>query len=150
MKYLILFLALGLFPYKALALTFEVQDPCSGKVVYQKNLEGHHGNVGQLTLSQLEDWGIDFIGSELGIHTMLGTPVGDEALEIINRLEMRSYGWCYQVDGFIPEVLPPYFELNNSHKRVVWFFGFAHYKAGEWVSQCEKVSDTQPAFICAK
>lgn len=150
MKHIFLFIALALIPYRTLAVTFEVAEPCSGNILRSQNLPNYRGDLGSLTLEQLELWGVDFIGNEIGIHTILGTPVGDEALEIINNLEMRSYGWCYEVDGKIPEVLPPYYEVTSSNKKVTWFFGFAYYKAGEWVSQCEKVSKVKPAFICSK
>ena len=138
-----------LFPFKSLALEFVVQEPCSGETLYQKTLSDFETNVGALTIQQLELWGVDYVGSDLGIHSLKGTPYGQDALEIINRLEMRSYGWCYSVDGDVPEVLPPYFSLaEKPNARVTWFFGFAYYNAGEWVSQCERVSELKPAFIC--
>lgn len=150
MKNLTLFLIFALMPYRSLAVVFQVEEPCSGHIVRSQIVPNYRGDLGSLTIEQLELWGVDFIGNEVGIHTILGTPVGDEALEIINNLEMRSYGWCYAVDGKIPEVLPPYFEITANTKKVTWFFGFAHYKAGEWVSQCEKVSKVKPPFICLK
>lgn len=146
---LFLILVWTLFPFKSLALEFSVEEPCSGKTLYKRTLNGFDTNVGQLTIQQLELWGVDYVGSELGIHSLQGTPYGQDALEIINRLEMRSYGWCFSVDGEIPEVLPPYFSLHDKpNAKVTWFFGFAYYNAGEWVSQCEKVSELKPSFIC--
>lgn len=141
-------LILFVLPTRAALLTIEA--PCSG-IAVQRDVwdQDLPRSVGDLTVATLTRAGIAFIGNELGIHTMLGTPMGEEALEIITPMEMRSYGWCYSVDGEVPEVLPAYFEVNKSHKNIIWFFGFAHYKAGDWVSQCEKVSDSKPAFICA-
>jgi hypothetical protein len=149
-KFLSLTLVLALFPYKSLALSFEVQDPCTGHSMYLEKVEADYSDVGSLTTTMLDKLGVEYIGSDLGINTMLGTPVGEEAIEIINRLEMRSYGWCYEVDGTTPEVLPPYFSLEKSMKKVTWFFGFAYYKAGEWLSQCERVSKLKPGFICLR
>lgn len=150
LKIISLTFVLILFPYKSLALQFEIQDVCTGHSLYLEKVEGEYLEVGSLTTSLLDKLGVEYVGSDLGINTMLGTPTGDEALEIINRLEMRSYGWCYEVDGQVPEVLPPYYSLNKNSKKVTWFFGFAYYKAGNWLSQCEKVSDSRPAFICKK
>ncbi len=143
------FLILCLFPVRAALLTIE--DPCTGKAVQRDDWrEELPRTVGSLTVATLQRAQIPYLGNEVGIHSMLGTPLGDEALEIINRMEMRSYGWCYEVDGEVPESLPNTFVITSKHKKITWFFGYAHYVAGEWVSQCEKVSDTRPPFICSE
>ena len=141
-------LILFVLPTKAVLLTIEA--PCSGKAVQRDVWKDLPRSVGDLTVATLTRAKIPYVGNELGIHTMLGTPMGQEALEVITPMEMRSYGWCYEVDGKAPEVLPAYFEVNKSHKTIVWFFGYAHYVAGDWVSQCEKVSESKPSFICAQ
>lgn len=79
---------------------------------------------------------------------MFGTPIGEQALEIISRREMRSYGWCYAVDGIVPEAYPRDFSLDETHKRVEWFFGYAFYDSGEWLSQCERLYLNPHPFIC--
>lgn len=130
------------------ATTFIVEDPCTGKELYKADYDESFSHVGLLTLKGLDDSRLEYVGNEIGIHSILNTPVGDDALEIINRLEMRSYGWCYDVDGVIPEVLPPAFRLSGKEKKVTWFFGYAYYRSGVWMSQCQKVSELRPAFIC--
>ena len=147
---LLVALFFSLISLSNLATTFEVEDPCSGKALYLKKSFGRFDNLGAMTVSILDESSLEYVGNELGIHKIGETPVGDDALEIINRLEMRSYGWCYSVDGNVPEVLPPQFKLTGKEKRIVWYFGYAYYRAGEWLSQCQKVSELQPAFICAQ
>lgn len=138
-----------LFVLSSHATTFIVEDPCTGKALTKQSLNTPFENVGKATVFALNRSGLEYVGNEIGIHKIGDTPVGDDALEIINNLEMRSYGWCYSVDGEIPEVLPPSFSLTGKEKKIIWFFGFAYYRSGEWVSQCEKVSLTKPAYICA-
>lgn len=131
------------------AVDFEVLEPCTGKVKVSSKIEATYYNVGLATVGELGRLGVDFVGSELGVHSMYGTPVGEQALEIISRLEMRSYGWCYEVDGEVPEVLPFSFPMDKEMKKITWFFGYATYVAGEWKGQCDKVSELKPAFICS-
>lgn len=133
-----------------LGTTFYVEDPCSGNYLTKIRLESEFENLGKATIFALDESGLEYVGNEIGIHKIGDTPVGDDALEIINRLEMRSYGWCYSVDGKIPEILPPAFELTGKEKNITWFFGYAYYRSGQWLSQCEKVSSLRPAFICSK
>jgi hypothetical protein len=130
------------------ALEFKVLDPCSGKILVKLNVRDRFENVGHLSAEILTANVADFIGSELGVNTMFGTPVGEGALEIISRLEMRSYGWCYSVDGEIPELYPSQYLIDSSTKSVEWFFGFEFYDSGLWKSQCERLHQDPKPFIC--
>lgn len=132
----------------ARALEVKVLEPCSDKVLYQKKWTKSFDNVGIATVRSFDELKVPYVGNDFGIHSIHGTPVGDDALEIISRMEMRSYGWCYKVDDELPEVLPINFPLESEHKTITWYFGFARYLRGEWVSQCESVSKIKPQFIC--
>lgn len=146
----LIILFLTFISFSSNALVFNVEDPCTGNFLTHQKLEANFENVGEATIYALDHSGLEYVGNEIGIHKIGDTPVGDDALEIINRLEMRSYGWCYSVDGKIPEVLPPSFNLSGKEKKITWFFGYAYYRSGLWLSQCEKVSLLKPAFICSK
>jgi hypothetical protein len=143
-----LILLLSSISHLSFALEFQVLDPCSGKVVLSEQHGSSNASVGELSERVLTRTFGDFIGSSLGVNTMLGTPIGQEALEIISRREMRSYGWCYAVDGVVPEVYPLNFPLSNVQKSVQWFFGYAFYDSGEWLTQCEPLHVNPHSFIC--
>ena len=61
-------------------------------------------------------------------------------LEILSEREMKAYGWCYSINGEVPEAFPDEVALGPQDK-VVWFFAYAHYLAGEWISQCVPVKE---------
>jgi hypothetical protein len=81
---------------------------------------------------------------------MFFTPTGEDALEILSRRQMRSYGWCYTVDGVAPEVYPSDFLIEETTGVIEWFFGYAFYDSGEWLSQCEPLHLSPYPFICSK
>ena len=70
------------------------------------------------------------------------------ALEILGPQEMRSYGWCYEVDGVSPEFFPHEYTLTPVNKSVRWYFAYAHYLNGEWIRQCAPAHEIRPAFLC--
>lgn len=97
----------------------------------------HKGdNLGALTVKALDLLKIPYLGNERGIHTIFNTPVGDEALEIISDREMKAYGWCFTVNDRLEEVYPDEIDIYEDKVNIHWFYGYAHYLAGEWIGQC--------------
>ncbi|MEM7647497.1 MAG: hypothetical protein AAF203_11345 [Pseudomonadota bacterium] len=118
-----------------------VVDPCSQNLLFREPIGEIQGlDVGTLSVNVFDAYGVPYIGNNMGIHSIYETPTGEDALEILSKSEMRAYGWCYSVDGIEPEVLPNQYLIPDDESVVVWFFGFAHYQAGEWVSQCERLT----------
>lgn len=119
--------------------------PCDEKPVIQENLKVVLGeSVGSYTIRFLETFGVDHIGSERGINSIINTPT---AMEIISDREMNAYGWCYRVNGFSPEVYPNEFKVQEGDE-VVWWFGYAHYLEGQWLTQCSPSYERKPEFLC--
>jgi hypothetical protein len=120
------------------AVTWQVHRPCDSSIAYQGdkklNLEK---SAGQHSVNLFELAGIEFQGNEMGMNSIMGTPTGMQALEVLSDTEMRSYGWCYQVNGFGPSTLPGNFYFNSQEDHLTWVYGFAHFKDGEWLSYCE-------------
>jgi hypothetical protein len=81
------------------------------------------------------------------MSSILNTPTGDDSLEVISNSEMRAYGWCYEVNGAQPAVMPDKAILKGG-EHVRWFYAFSHYVAGKWVSVCEPAYTVQPAALC--
>lgn len=144
---MIIFLSLLFNVY---ALTFEVANPCNPDEVildYQAQTKGL--SVGEVTFLALKKANAAFIGNENAINSIFNTPTGLEAMEVISDSEMKVYGWCYQVDGVLPELLIGDYILNGSETHLKWIYGHAHYIAGEWESYCSDPI-VQPTFICKK
>lgn len=93
-------------------------------------------STGEITLEILEGNHIPFVGNEAGINSILGTPTGDAAIVIVSDDTMRAYGWCFEVDGKQPDVMPDKFFIPTQASRLKWFFAFSLYEKGEWKSFC--------------
>lgn len=130
------------------SLTVEFIGPCSEKPLLQTTANAvDSSNVGQMSIETLKKFKIDFKGSESGLNSVFGSPTGLDAMEVLSDNEMRSYGWCFEVDGKVPENYPDSISLMNV-KKVRWFFGYAHYLNGNWISQCEPAFELKPKFLC--
>jgi len=108
----------------AASLTVEFIGPCSERPLLSTTLEAHESsNLGQVTIETLEKFKIQYLGSEAGLNSAFGSPTGMDAVEVISNNEMRSYGWCFEVDGQVPEYYPDTISVSNQ-KKVTWFFGY--------------------------
>lgn len=95
-------------------------------------------NVGELTIKMLEDNRLSYQGTEQGFNSILNSPTGLDAMVIISDSEMKAYGWCFEINGVIPEVYANEITINSTNDNVLWFWGYAHYKNGEWIAQCAR------------
>lgn len=141
-------LVLLLLSLSAQAHVISLVGPCDSTPIIQQELANKFANVGDLTIHFLTKNNIPYVGSQRGLSSVYNTPVGQASLEIISPTEMRSYGWCYFVDGVGPDVYPDELPLTAASQRVDWVFGFAHFKNGVWISQCTPAHKIRPAFLC--
>lgn len=123
------------------------QGPCDETPFLKGENTGAGISAGALTIQALENSGTEFVGSEGGINSILGTPVGMEAIEVISDSKMRAYGWCYEIDGFQPAAMPDEIELTGT-EQVRWFFAYSTYEAGVWKDYCTPSYSLKSPFIC--
>jgi len=129
-------------------LSVEFVGPCSSEPLLSATASRDQAStVGELTIQTLDRFTIPYLGTAGGLNSAFGTPIGLDALEVLSDSEMRSYGWCYSVDGVAPEVYPHEIALSEVSK-IRWFYAFAHYVRGQWVSQCEPAYELVPEFLC--
>jgi len=127
---------------------FKIVGPCSKAPVIKHNFSLEASStVGKLSVELFDEQGIPYIGSELGMNSILETPTGTDAIEIISDSEMLAYGWCYSVNGFEPGEYPHKVSVNNDDE-VLWWFGYAHYKNGEWIAQCTPSYERMSPKFC--
>lgn len=143
-----LFLYLVFISFKLTGATVSFVGPCDEAPLLEQDVDIQGDlTVGQLTIDVLDQLNISYIGSERGVHSIFDTPIGDQALVIIDELEMLAYGWCYSINGVAPEKYPH--EVYVSHyDNIVWWFGYAHYFNGEWVEQCVPAYTRTPSQFC--
>ncbi len=147
MKKLILCFML-LLPLTSQAVELKFIGPCQEEFIMRTDVNEEFDNVGDLTIETLKKFSIPHSGSPEGIVSAFETPVGDAAIEVISPEEKRFYGWCYSVDGIAPEVYPHEERITLETKSVVWTFGFAYFKNGQWLSQCTPAYTVKPDFLC--
>lgn len=134
------------------ALEIKIKDPCTGVVAESISVE----ILAPIQLSKLlfelfENYNIPFVGASNGIKSLLNTPYGEDAIFIDDIRNIRSYGWCYAIDGIQPSVTIDNYTINgDSHSLVEWVFGMAQMIDGKWVSYCTPVYQLQniDAGIC--
>lgn len=141
----------ALTSFCAQALTIEFVGPCGHKPMLSSQVQATAAKtVGDLTIATLERFRVPYAGNAQGLNTAFNTPIGMDAMEVISDYEMKSYGWCYAVDNAIPEIFPNVFPLSAKIQKITWFYGFAHYYKGEWLSQCEPAWEVKPDFLCKR
>ena len=148
---IVLFIVTASFVPCAHAAQVRVQNPCAENTWLNVTLSTVIGSsVGSVTLEALTNLGVPFQGSEQGIHSIRNTVTGDDALEVISDREMRAYGWCYRLNGVEPDLFPDQVFVQSDADVIDWFFGFAHYKDGNWVTYCTPTQTIRPTYICSR
>lgn len=120
--------------------------PCSKESLTYK-LTGNFKHIGDATLYMLNFFKIPYQGSPSGLKSIYHTPTGLDAVEVISDEEMMSYGWCYTVNHKQPQVYPhevPYKETDS----IIWFYAYAHYYRGEWLSMCNPSIERKSESFC--
>lgn len=123
------------------AVSYEVIGPCSEKPVYNgtsdlTEAEIKQQSVGKFSLDVFEKNKIPYVGNESGFNSILNTPVGMDAIEVLSDTKMRAHGWCYTVNKVAPDVLAGDYFFHTNEDKVVWFFGYSTYDKGEWIDYC--------------
>ena len=151
MKKLILLIAIALyFLPNAQAVRFNIINLCNDSFYHSSNTEVLlPTTVAEITLETLINNDIPYIGSESGINSMLGTDTSLDSYEIISDSRMLAYGWCYSVNGVEPNALMSEFVIDPASEQTIdWYYGYAEYLDGEWISYCTPVYKSPRAFVC--
>jgi hypothetical protein len=96
------------------------------------------------------NFGIPYLATESSMLHIFHTPYGDEAMEMVNSNHFRFYGWCYSVDGVIPDVTMDQFTVDPYYvHHIRWFYGFVELINGQWGEYCQALYNHPDRFICA-
>ncbi|WP_127717609.1 hypothetical protein [Halobacteriovorax sp. HLS] len=125
------------------ATQFSITGPCSKKPVFKTQVNTVNTNVGELSVRVFDENQIQHLSSDYGVSQLMNSPIGIDSMEILSDTVMRAHGWCYSVDGEVPELLMNEVKLNGNESEINWFMGYSTYigdpQTGEhqWVGQCE-------------
>lgn len=142
-----LIICISIFPLLSFSAEINIIDPCDKEIVIQASKSITKMDLGSFTIHMLNEIGIKYQGDSSSILSINNTPVGSDAIEIIEDNQMKAYGWCYDLNGVAPEVYPNEVQIKNSDK-VTWWFGYALYQNGKWITQCTPAYLDPPAFLC--
>lgn len=145
----ILAVVLFLTPF-AFAVQLEIGDPCANrsKLKFHESLVGRGPSVGEFTLNQLRKNGVPFVGTVDGLSSILGTPTAD--VEKVSSNEFYAYGWCYELNRVQPALQPGQVRIQRDSDLVYWFYGYAHFKNGQWLTVCEPAYTRPSKAYCRK
>ena len=122
----------------AWAINYEIIGPCDKTAVFSGKLDlvDLKISIGQISVSLFDQQKIPYQGSVSGFNSILNTPIGLDAMEVISDTKMRAYGWCYSVNGIQPEVLADQYFFKNNNDQLVWFYAYSTYDKGVWTDYC--------------
>ncbi len=147
-KNLLIFTALFIIT-PVFAVEFDVIGPCSAKPAFKGSFKTDLAdNVGIISIDIFEANNIPFIGTEHGMNTIMGTPVGDLAIEILSDVKLRAYGWCFSVNGIIPDKLTSEIYLSKQNDHISWFYAYSTYDQGIWTDYCEPSHTVRSPQFC--
>lgn len=145
------FLVLFLMSLTLNAAEFTVKNPCSTTPILEVEIDAtKYETVGDLTVHLLNKNRIPYQGNERGMNQILNSPLGLDALDVVSDTVMFAYGWCYRVNGVIPDVFAEDVYLDESIKTIEWFYGYSEFRVNAWVSMCIPPETRDNSFICKK
>ncbi|MBC7693228.1 MAG: hypothetical protein H7222_15795 [Methylotenera sp.] len=129
-------LLLRTFP--AQAITLEIYGRTLPAVMKGQNAEiDLRESVGAVTerlLNENQRKGLlKFEGNSGGIVSINGLR---NAVEVVTPTLTRAYGWCFSVNGLAPDEMPDQSYFHSQQDVLRWFYGYAEFRNGKWISQC--------------
>ena len=138
-----------LFSSAVSAVTFDVIGACSSTPLYQGRFKTDIAeNVGVLSIEFFEDQSIAYSGSTAGFSSINNSPVGLDAIEVISDTKMRAYGWCFSINGVVPETLTNETYLSNQNDYISWFYAYSTYNQGVWTDYCVPAHTLRSVQFC--
>jgi hypothetical protein len=130
-------------------VTIEIIGACGENPVHVGRVASAGSNAGSATIDFLKKNSIPYTGDENGIKSILGTPMGEAAVEEIFPGEGRAYGWCFEIDGKQPDV-PAGEYILRGQEHIKWFYAFSYFRDYRkvWLSYCEPAYTVKPTTIC--
>lgn len=119
------------------AVTFDVIGACSNTPLYEGRFRTDIGeNVGTLSMEFFEDQSIPYTGGVNGFSSINHSPMGLDAIEVLSTTKMRAYGWCFSINGVVPNTIASETYLTKQNDYISWFYAYSTYDQGVWTDYC--------------
>lgn len=150
MKYLLLLLSFT-YSLQSPALTWKIFGACSNAPVQQGEINADISkSVGAITVDIFSQNKIPFVGAAEGMNSILNTPIGMDAMEIVSQTEMRVYGWCYSVNGKDPLQMPHEIKFQKQTDELIWYYAYSTNNKGEWTDYCSPAYWIKAIQFCGR
>ena len=131
------------------AVYFDVIGPCSKTPLYSGSfITDLSESAGQISLDIFDSHNIAYVGSLDGMAMIANSPVGLDAMEVLSDTKMRAYGWCFSVNGVVPEVLASKTYLKAQDDYISWFYAYSTYDRGLWLDYCVPAHKIKSQQFC--
>ncbi len=126
-----------IFSFNAHAVSFNVVGACSEKSLFSGTFKTDiTENVGRISMDIFDFYKIPYVGTEYGMTSISNSPVGLDSMEVISDTKMRAYGWCFSINGVIPDVLASKAYVSAQNDVITWFYAYSTYDQGVWLDYC--------------
>lgn len=133
-RFIFLILSLSLSTV-ASAVTFEVLGQ-KGEILLKQELYATIPiKLGELSLQVFDRHHVPYSGGSYGFSSIFNM---NQFVVVISDNEMKAYGWCFSVNSQVPDTMADETVVLEQKSVIQWFFGYAHYKDGQWILQCAK------------
>ncbi len=141
-----------LFPCLSYSVSFSYFGACSNQPLVKLDIENQKFpiSVGQLSVEVLEQNNIEYKGGSSGFSSIMGSPAGSDAIEVVSDVMMRAHGLCFSINGEAPDAMPDQILLHANTDKIVWWVGYATYNRGQWSDYCRPTYLIAPAQFCHK
>lgn len=138
-----------LYSLSVSAVYFDVIGPCSKRPIHSGVfITDTSDSVGKISVDIFDSNKIPFIGSEEGMAMIANSPIGLDAMEVLSDTKMRAHGWCFSVNGVVPDVLASKTYLKAQDDYISWFYAYSTYDRGVWTDYCVPTHQIKPAQFC--
>lgn len=90
-------------------------------------------SVYSLTKAALDQASLTYESSDQGFYSINNIR---PQTHFISDTEFKTYGWCFSVNKVLVQSQANETNLTDTDE-VEWFYGYAHYRNGEWLEMCE-------------
>ena len=128
-----------------------IDHPCQNAPILTSTSEisSNEETIFSLTKELIQDNKIKADLGDNGIRSILDYVGENKSLQKINTHIFRAYGWCYTINGEIPDVMPDQIKIKNKDS-IKWFLSYSTYDNDRWVDYCVPVTSNidSKKFIC--
>ncbi len=130
---IVLGLLIGFASLSVQAVTIKVIGE-KGAMLFESKIESQiPSDVGTVSVLAFDLGHVDYEGDSSSISKIYNL---GQNIEVVSDTEMKAHGWCFAINGQVPETMPDKTEVLNQDTTIEWYYAYAHYKDGDWIGQC--------------